>query len=97
MWRATFTKLGQTLLVLLLVSIASFAFLKLAPGDPVTIMLGSDYSKASYDQLTQELGLNEPVIVQYGLWLKGASKNPTHATQYPVKFDSSDHHLFCFL
>lgn len=70
MWRATFTKLGQTLLVLLLVSIASFAFLKLAPGDPVTIMLGSDYSKASYDQLTQELGLNEPVIVQYGLWLK---------------------------
>jgi hypothetical protein len=27
----------------------------------------------------------------------GASKNPTHATQYPVKFDSSDHHLFWFL
>ncbi|MHB8920774.1 MAG: ABC transporter permease [Halothiobacillus sp.] len=69
MWQATFTKLGQTLLVLLLVSIASFSFLKLAPGDPVTIMLGSDYSKASYDQLTQELGLDQPVIVQYGHWL----------------------------
>ncbi|OYY74147.1 MAG: ABC transporter permease [Gammaproteobacteria bacterium 28-57-27] len=69
MWQATFTKLGQTLLVLLLVSVASFSFLKLAPGDPVTIMLGSDYSKASYDQLTQELGLDQPVIVQYGHWL----------------------------
>ncbi|BCB28084.1 ABC di/oligopeptide transporter inner membrane subunit [Sulfurimicrobium lacus] len=63
------TKLLQTLLVLLIVSVASFAFLKLAPGDPVSIMLGSDYSKESYDQLSSELGLNQPVFIQYGKWL----------------------------
>jgi peptide/nickel transport system permease protein len=62
-------KLLQTLLVLLIVSAASFAFLKLAPGDPVSIMLGSDYSKASYDQLSHELGLDQPVLTQYGRWL----------------------------
>lgn len=63
------TKLLQTLLVLLVVSIASFAFLKLAPGDPVSIMLGSDYSKESYDHLSHELGLDQPVLGQYGRWL----------------------------
>ena len=26
----------------------------------------------------------------------GSSKNPTHPPHHPVKFDSSDHHLFCF-
>ena len=60
MFQAASAKLAQTLLVLLIVSAASFAFLKLAPGDPVSIMLGSDYSKSSYDQLTHELGLDQP-------------------------------------
>lgn len=69
MFQAASAKLAQTLLVLLFVSAASFAFLKLAPGDPVSIMLGSDYSQASYDQLTHELGLDQPVVFQYGNWL----------------------------
>lgn len=69
MFQAISAKLAQTLLVLLIVSAASFAFLKLAPGDPVSIMLGSDYSKASYDQLTHDLGLDQPVLFQYGNWL----------------------------
>lgn len=69
MFQAASAKLAQTLLVLLIVSAASFAFLKLAPGDPVSIMLGSDYSKSSYDQLIHELGLDQPVVFQYGNWL----------------------------
>ena len=69
MFQAVSAKLAQTLLVLLLVSAASFAFLKLAPGDPVSIMLGSDYSKTSYDKLTHELGLDQPIVLQYGRWL----------------------------
>ncbi len=69
MFQAISAKVAQTLLVLLIVSAASFAFLKLAPGDPVSIMLGSDYSKASYDQLTHDLGLDQPVLFQYGNWL----------------------------
>ena len=69
MFQAVSAKLAQTLLVLLLVSAASFAFLKLAPGDPVSIMLGSDYSKSSYDKLIHELGLDQPIVLQYGRWL----------------------------
>jgi len=61
--------LGQTLLVLLVVSVVSFGFLKLAPGDPVALMLGSDYSRESYDKLYADLGLDRPLPAQYLQWL----------------------------
>jgi peptide/nickel transport system permease protein len=61
-------KLGQTLVVLFLVSVATFGLLKLAPGDPVQIMLGAEYSQETYDSLTRELGLDQPFMVQYLDW-----------------------------
>jgi peptide/nickel transport system permease protein len=62
-------KIAQSCVVLLIVSIASFSLLKLAPGDPVLLMLGSEFSQESYDQLRQAMGLDQPVVVQYGEWL----------------------------
>jgi peptide/nickel transport system permease protein len=62
-------KLLQTLLVLLIVSIVAFWFLKLAPGDPVMLLLGSEYSPQAYARLTHELGLDQPVHLQYLSWL----------------------------
>jgi len=55
--------------VLLVVSVVSFGFLKLTPGDPVAVVLGSDFSQDSYDKLYRELGLDQPLPVQYGQWL----------------------------
>ncbi len=69
MFRSTAAKALQTALVLLIVSVASFWFLKLAPGDPVTLLLGSEYSPESHARLTRELGLDQPVHVQYVKWL----------------------------
>ncbi|MEW5771642.1 MAG: ABC transporter permease [Pseudomonadota bacterium] len=86
MLRATLAKLAQTLLVLLLVSAASFTFLKLAPGDPVSIMLGADYSQAAYDQLVRELGLDQPLPAQYGHWL-GAFLRGDWGTSYITNQD----------
>ncbi|MEI4473880.1 ABC transporter permease [Frigidibacter sp. MR17.24] len=62
-------KVLQTAVVLLIVSVASFSLLKLAPGDPVTLMLGSEYSQDTYDDLTRQLGLDRPVPEQYVTWL----------------------------
>jgi peptide/nickel transport system permease protein len=67
--KRTFAAIGQTVLVLFIVSIVSFIFLKLTPGDPVTVMLGSDFSQASYDKLYRDLGLDQPWVVQYVHWL----------------------------
>ncbi|MGI3168521.1 ABC transporter permease [Pseudooceanicola sp. C21-150M6] len=61
-------KIAQTIVVLIIVSVASFGLLKLAPGDPVQIMLGAEYSKESYESLTAELGLDQPFLVQYADW-----------------------------
>lgn len=61
--------LAQTALVLLVVSVVSFLFLKFSPGDPVTVMLGSDFSRESYDKLYRELGLDQPLAAQYFQWL----------------------------
>ena len=62
-------KLLQTLLVLLIVSVVAFFFLKMAPGDPVMLLLGSEYSPQAYARLMHELGLDQPVTVQYLHWL----------------------------
>ncbi len=61
-------KIGQTLVVLFIVSVATFGLLKLAPGDPVQIMLGSEYSQEAYESLTIAMGLDRPFLVQYADW-----------------------------
>ena len=55
--------------VLLGVSIVVFMVLHLAPGDPAEIMLGPQATKEDLERLRTELGLTEPLPVQYVRWL----------------------------
>jgi len=55
--------------VLLGVSVIIFMVLHLAPGDPAEIMLGSQATQADLERLRAELGLTEPLYVQYIHWL----------------------------
>lgn len=66
-------RLLQSIIVLLLVSVIIFAAVRLAPGDPVLMKLGpyNEPTPEAVAQIEKELGLDKPVIVQYGLWLKG--------------------------
>ncbi len=41
----------------------------LAPGDPARVMLGERANAAQIEQIRQELGLDKPLIQQYGLYL----------------------------
>src|SRR5437879_10212220 len=43
--------------------------LHLAPGDPAEIMLGSQATQADLERLRAELGLTEPLYLQYVHWL----------------------------
>ncbi|MBQ1270911.1 MAG: ABC transporter permease [Clostridia bacterium] len=56
--------------VLLLVSVFSFSLIFLAPGDPAAQYRTQDMTDAEYEALKTELGYNDPIIVQYGRWLK---------------------------
>ena len=55
--------------VLLGVSVIIFMVLHLAPGDPAEIMLGSQATQADLERLRAELGLTEPLYLQYVHWL----------------------------
>ena len=47
------------------VSLLAFSMSHLTPGDPVSIMLGERASAQSIKQLTEQLGLDQPLPVQY--------------------------------
>jgi peptide/nickel transport system permease protein len=46
-------------------SILSFVFLRLAPGDPVGLVLGPFATDAARAQLRAEMGIDKPVLTQY--------------------------------
>jgi peptide/nickel transport system permease protein len=50
---------------------AAFAMIYLIPGDPVRASLGITASQALVDQRRHALGLDQPVLVQYGHYLAG--------------------------
>ncbi|QGG55219.1 nickel ABC transporter permease [Paenibacillus sp. B01] len=65
-------RLLQLLLVLFFMSILIFGLMKLAPGDPVFALLKADEVKttmADEQALRESLGLDKPMLVQYGQWL----------------------------
>ena len=49
-----------------------FAALALAPGDPVSQILGPRASDAQRDQMREQLGLDDPLLVRYWHWLTGS-------------------------
>jgi peptide/nickel transport system permease protein len=55
--------------VLLGVTLLVFLVMQLAPGDPAQIMLGPKATETSLAQLRHELGLDQPLHVQYAAWL----------------------------
>jgi len=55
--------------VLLGASVIIFMVLHLAPGDPAEIMLGSQATQADLERLRAELGLTQPLYVQYVHWV----------------------------
>ncbi len=55
---------------LLGVSIVVFLLLSITPGDPAELLLGERATVESLEAMREYLGLNEPLHVQYGLFLK---------------------------
>jgi peptide/nickel transport system permease protein len=55
--------------VLMGVSIVVFMVLHLSPGDPAEIMLGAPATQEDHTRLRAELGLTEPLYVQYVHWI----------------------------
>jgi peptide/nickel transport system permease protein len=64
-------RLGQSLLLLLLVSMIGFALLHLAPGGPLAqFALTPGMSQAALQQIAHQMGLDQPLPLQYLQWLR---------------------------
>ncbi|MBN3522595.1 ABC transporter permease [Paenibacillus apiarius] len=74
MLRFVLSRMGEAAVVLLLASVIVFVFIRLLPGDPAMALYGDNIQKMTpADQLRirENLGLDEPLHVQYAKWLEG--------------------------
>lgn len=56
--------------VLLGVSFIVFLAIRFIPGDPAETLLGEDYTQEAAEALRREWGMDKPLLIQYGLFLK---------------------------
>ncbi|TME90895.1 MAG: ABC transporter permease [Chloroflexi bacterium] len=69
MGRLVLRRLLATIPVLFLVTLGVFLLIHLTPGDPVETMLGESQDASAKEALRHELGLDQPLPVQYVTWV----------------------------
>lgn len=84
----TLRRLGGLLFLAIGVSIIAFAIIRLIPGDPVRDILGTSGGNAALvARLRSQLGLDRPVVVQYGIWVSDVLRGNfgySYSQQEPV-------------
>jgi len=64
-------RLALSVPMLLGMSVLVFLIIRLVPGDPVLAVLGLNATPDLVAKLREDLGLNDPIYVQYVNWLAG--------------------------
>jgi len=67
-------RLAQSVLTLLGVSVLVFVILRVLPGDPARMLLPDGAPESAVAELNRQLGLREPLVVQYGLFLGSVAR-----------------------
>ena len=62
-------RLLQVIPTILMITLVMFAMMQAIPGDPIVALLGDAYDAENAARLRAEYGLNQPIIVQYAIWL----------------------------
>ena len=63
-------RIAQILPVLFMITILSFALMRIIPGNPARLILGEKATNEAVAALEEKLGLNEPLTTQYFIFLK---------------------------
>ncbi|MFD2627538.1 nickel ABC transporter permease [Oceanobacillus kapialis] len=72
MLRIIVRKFLEVSFFILFITFIGFAFVRMAPGDPALTILNVDELSVSQEQietLREDMGFNDPLLVQYGRWL----------------------------
>jgi peptide/nickel transport system permease protein len=71
--------------VLLIVGTITFSLLHLAPGDPASMMLGREATLEQKEALRKQLGLDDPLPVQFGVWIKDVAQLDSRSTPWSFR------------
>ncbi|MGX1162022.1 peptide/nickel transport system permease protein [Arthrobacter sp. SLBN-100] len=63
-------RLGQSLLTIFLTVSTVFVLIRMAPGDPAYALAGPLATTGDLEKIRTSMGLSEPLITQYGIFLK---------------------------
>jgi len=66
-----FNRLLSIILTLFLISMITFAVTNILPGDVATMIMGTQSNPAALAGLRKALGLQDPLVLQYGRWIGG--------------------------
>ncbi len=87
-FRFLLRRLGLMAIILLSVSFIVFSSVRMIPGDPAQVMLGERATEESLERLRDQLGLNQPFLIQYasyvGRIVTQASLGDSIVTNNPV-------------
>ena len=70
MQRYLVERVVQLAVVLVFLSMIVFTIVRLIPGDPAAVMLGTEATPQAMAEIRHEMGLDQPLPVQYALWLR---------------------------
>jgi len=78
-------RVGALAATLLFVSLLVFLVIRILPGDPAALIMGTEGSREATERLREAMGLNRPLPVQYVEWLAGALRGDLgRSIQYDV-------------
>lgn len=79
-------RLGQSILVMLVVALVAFSLFRFV-GDPVATMMGQEATVADREALRERLGLNDPIVAQFARFVGRAAQGEfgiSYRLQEPV-------------
>ena len=71
MGRYFIKRLLSAIPLLLVISFLVFMFIHMIPGDPAKLIAGQDSTQEAVEVVRQQLGLDQPLLKQYGQYMKG--------------------------
>ena len=83
MWRYIIRRLIQAIPILLGISILSFILVSMAPGDPISLRYAGNrnITPETKEILRKQLGLDQPMPIQYVRWFAGITIRPGNAVE----------------
>ena len=82
-----FRRLANFFITIFVISIIVFLAMNVLPGDPALTILGLDATEDALESLRDKLGLNEPLVKRYLLWVGNALQGNfgiSHSFSVPV-------------